>query len=109
MGPALLLSLEGSARDAAHEVSLEDLSGDDGIDVLLQKLDSLILKEENNFAFEAYDTFERYQQPVDMGMTEYINTFEHLYQKAKNFKLELPDGVLAYRLLRSANLSDTHV
>ena len=60
-------------------------------------------------AFEAYDTFERYQRPVDIGITEYINTFERLYQKAKNFKLELPDGVLAYRLLRSANLSDTHV
>ena len=95
MGPALFLSLEGSARDAGHEVSLEDLSGDNGIDVLLQKLDSLFLKDENNSAFEAYDTFERYQRPVDMGMTKYINTFERLYQKAKNFKLELPDGVLA--------------
>ena len=60
-------------------------------------------------AFEAYDTFERYQRPADMGMTEYINTFERLYQKANYFKLELPDGVLAYRLLDSANLSDTHV
>ena len=51
----------------------------------------MFLTDENNSAFEAYDTFER------------------LYQKAKNFKLELLDGVLAYRLLRSANLSDTHV
>ena len=108
MGPALFLSLEGSARDAGHEVSL-DLSGDDSIDVLLQKLDSLSLKDENNSAYEAYDTFERYQHPVDMGMTEHINTFERLYQKAKNLKSELPDGVLAYRLLGSANLSDTHV
>lgn len=108
LGPALFLSLEGSARDAAHEVSLEDLSGDNGINVLIEKLDSLFLKDENNSAFEAYDTFERYQRPVDMGMTDYINNFERLYQKAKHFKLDLPDGVLAYRLLRSANLSDTH-
>ena len=48
MGPALFLSLEGSARDAAHEVSLKDLSKDDGIDKLLEKLDSLFLKDENN-------------------------------------------------------------
>ena len=31
-----------------------------------------------------------------------------MYQKAKSFKLELPDGVLAYRLLKSANLSPEH-
>ena len=48
MGPALFLSLEGSARNAGHEVSLEDLSGDDGIDAPLQKLDSLFLNDENN-------------------------------------------------------------
>lgn len=109
MGPALFLSLEESARDAAHEVSLDDLCKDDGIETLLTKLDSLFLKDENNAAFEAYDTFECYQRPSSMNMMDYINTFERLYQAAKHYKPELPDGVLAYRLLHSANLSDAHV
>ena len=68
----------------------------------------MYLKDENNSAFEAYESFENYQRPSDMDMTTYINAFERLYQKAKNFKFELPDGVLAYRLLKSANLSSEH-
>lgn len=108
LGPALFLSLQGSARDAAHEVSVEDLSKENGIEILLKKLDELYLKDTDNAVFEAYDRFERYQRPEGMNIIEYINAFERLYQKAKHYKLELPDGVLAYRLLRSANLSDTH-
>ena len=108
LGPALFLSLEGSARDAAREIAPEDLEKENGFDTLITKLDSLFLKDENNSAFEAYDIFERYQRPQDMDIFTYINAFERLYQKAKNFKLELPDGVLAYRLLKSANLSSEH-
>ena len=108
MGPALFLSLSGSARDAAREVSIEVLNSGTGLDELIKKLDELYLKDENNAAFEAYDVFERYERPSGMSVVEYINTFERLYQKAKHYKLELPDGVLAYRLLRSANLSDAH-
>lgn len=107
-GPAVFLSLTGSARDAAHEIPVDTLDSDTGLNVLLGKLDELFLKDEDNAAFEAYDTFERYERPNGMSVFEYINTFERLYQKAKHFKLELSDGVLAYRLLRSANLSDTH-
>ena len=108
IGPALFLSLFGSARAAAHEITLEDLSKDTGFETLLAKLDTLYLKDENNSAFEAYESFEKYQRPGDMDMTAYIIAFERLYQKAKNFKFELPDGVLAYRLLKSANLSSEH-
>ena len=107
-GPALFLSLTGSARDAAREIPLEEIDKDDGMSKLLTKLDELYLKDENNTAFEAYESFESYQRPSDMDMTTYINAFERLYQKAKNFKFELPDGVLAYRLLKSANLSSEH-
>jgi len=108
LGPALFLSLFGSARAAAHEIKLEDLSKENGFETLLAKLDTLYLKDENNSAFEAYESFEKYQRPGNMDMTAYMIAFERLYQKAKNFSFELPDGVLAYRLLKSANLSSEH-
>ena len=76
LGPVLFLSLSGSARDAAREISLEDLKKENGFDILIKKLDSLNLKDENNSAFEAYDIFERYQRPQDMDIITYINTFE---------------------------------
>ena len=39
-------------------------------------------------------------------MKDYLVKFEHLYTKIKDHKMELPDGVLAYRILNSANLSN---
>ena len=41
-------------------------------------------------------------------MTDFINEFERMYHKLKQHKMELPDGVLAYRLLKSAHLSERH-
>ena len=41
-----------------------------------------------------------------MYMREYLNNFEKLHTKIKAHGTELPDGVLAYRVLNSANLSE---
>ena len=108
LGPCVFLSLSGDARAAAHEIPLDDLNKDDGLDTLIKKLNELYLKDKEGSAFEAYESFEKYQRPNDMDINRYINAFERLYQKAKNFTLVLPDGVLAYRLLKSANLSSEH-
>ena len=41
-----------------------------------------------------------------MNMIEFLNNFERLYNKLKVYQMELPDGVLAYHVLKSANLSE---
>ena len=51
---------------------------------------------------------EKFIRPSEMSISDYINRFERLYQKAKSYKMEIHDGVLAYHLLNSANLSDHH-
>ena len=43
-----------------------------------------------------------------MTVSDYIIEIERLYNKAKQHKMELPDGVLAYRFLNSANISSHH-
>ena len=43
-----------------------------------------------------------------LTVSEYIIEFEHLYNKAKRRKMELPDGVLTYRFLNRANVSSHH-
>jgi hypothetical protein len=45
---AMLLSLEGRARDTALEISVEDLNKDDGVGTLIRTLDSVCLKEEKD-------------------------------------------------------------
>ena len=69
---------------------------------MLQKLDKLNLKDDTHSAYEAYERFETFSRAPSMTVSAYIIEFERLYNKAKQHKIELPDGVLAYRFLNSA-------
>ena len=102
--PAVALSLEGRAREAALELTIEELNVEEGLNNLITKLDGLFLKDEHQRTYVSYAEFEEFKRPEDMTIDNYINDFERLYNKVKSFKIELPDQVLAYRLLKSANL-----
>ena len=41
-----------------------------------------------------------------MTMHNYIIEFERLYHKIKNYGMDLPDDVLAYKILSNANISE---
>ena len=71
----------------------------------IEKLDSLHLEDVNQSAYAAYGSFEMYRRPKD-NMKEFLNNFERLCSKLKVHQMELPDGVLTYRVLKSANLSE---
>ena len=44
-----------------------------------------------------------------MTLIEYIREFERLYNNIEVYKMKLPAGVLAYRVLKSANIyEETH-
>ena len=43
-----------------------------------------------------------------MTINDYIIHFERLHNKAKGYKMEIHDGVLAYRFLNNANISESH-
>ena len=105
-GPAIFLTSQGKAREAALEIEIKDLTDDQGVKKLIEKLDSLYLKDINQSAYAAYECFEMYRRPKEMNMKEFLNNFERLYNRLKVYQMELPDGILAYRVLKSANLSE---
>ena len=43
-----------------------------------------------------------------MNISNYIIKFGRLYNKIKNFNMRLPDGVVTYKFLNSANISEQH-
>ena len=67
--------------------------------LILQRFDTLYLEDTIQMADLAYQTFETFQRPENMTMKDYLVKFEHLYTKIKDHKMEVPDGVLAYRVL----------
>ena len=53
--------------------------------------------------------FEEYKRPTEMPIQDYMIKFDSLHGKIKSLGMELPEGVKAYRLLHSANISDDEV
>ena len=67
---AVVLSLEGRARDTALEISVEDLNKEDGMGTLIRALDSVFLKEEKDRAYEAYSNFDSVTRDISVAMTD---------------------------------------
>ena len=105
-GAHIYLSLEGNARLCCKSIDPESIKGESGVKTITDKLKSLYAKDEEQLAFQAYEDFESFSRPGDMNVVEYLNEWQRLYERIKAKKMELPDGVLAYRVLKSANLSN---
>ena len=105
-GPALWMSLSGKAKEAIQDMDIDEIKADDGLHTMMAKLDSLFKVDDNQEAYLAYRTFETFLRPVDMKMQEFVIRFESLNSKIKKHQMTLPDGVLAYRFLHSANLKE---
>ena len=58
-------------------------------------------------AYYAYDNFEKFRRPTNMTVAEFAVEFERLHNKAKAHEMVLPDGILAYKFLNNANISDS--
>ena len=105
-GAMIYLSLEGQARQCCKSVPTDKLQGENGVKELMLKLKTLFAKDSEQAAFKAYEQFETYMRPEEMEMIEFINEWERRYAKIAEKNMTLPDGVLGYRLLKSANISD---
>ena len=103
----IFLSLEGKSREAILELPEAVIGAEDGsgFQALLDKLDTLWKEDENLEAFNAYERFEQYKRPTGMEVKEFIVAFERLNNRLMATGTVLPEGVLAYRLLKSAALT----
>ena len=107
-GPAIFLALEGKAREAVLELDIGEIKGENGIDNIVKKLDSLYKKDAAQVAYESYDKFERFQRSPEMSMKDFVIEFERLLCKTRSHGAIMSDSILAYRLLKSANVSEQH-
>ena len=105
-GPALYLSLKGKAKEVVSDIDADEIAAENGLDCLIEALDSIYKRDENQEAYLAYKQFEEFKRPKNMPVKDYIIKFESLHSKLKSFKMNLPEGVKAYRLLQSGNMSD---
>ena len=101
----VFLSLERKAREAVLELDIAVLNSEDGMKKLYEKLDSLFLEDINQSAFRAYETFENYQRLLGTSLEGFLIEFGQLVAKLKDFNILLPEPVLAFRALKTANIT----
>ena len=85
----VFLSLEGTAREAVLELDIA----------------VLFLEDINQSAFRAYETFKNYQRLPGTSLEDFLMEFGQLVAKSKDFNILLPEPVLTFRALKSANIT----
>lgn len=105
-GGALFLTLVGKARQAVHAgVSGDKIKSDKGVKEITDCLDELFMKDKSQSGFAAYDDFTSYWRPPHTSIQDYLVEFNLKYSRIKSFGMTLPEGVLAYYLLKCADLT----
>ena len=103
----VFMSLPDKMRQACGNLNKEQLRSDEGLTLLLDKLKGLYAADKDTAMFIHYEKFEKYNRKSSgISIIDYINEFERLYAKIKEYKMELPSAVLACKLLINADLPD---
>ena len=107
-GPILCRSLKGRAKVAALTLDVNEIGGKDGAEKILAKLDKLYLPEKNQRIITVLDRFESFKRSPEMTVASFILEFERLHSQLQEYGCTYPDGVLAYRIMKAANISKEH-
>ena len=108
-GPRLYLCLKGKARELVRDLTLQDIGAENGVDLIVNKLDAHYKKNDLQVAYIELEAFEKFRRKSSENIQDYITGFEKVYNKVREHDMELPDGVLAYKLLHHANLTESNI
>ena len=92
-------------EEVFSQIGREKLSQENGLDTLINFLDSKLMKDDLSDSLEKFEEFEDFQRVNGQNITEYIAAFDSRYRKMEKFKIKLPSEILAFKLLRRANIS----
>ena len=107
-GPMVVLALSGKAEQCALEIPIAELSANDGVTKILDKLGKVFKKDSVDAAYEAFDQFINLKRLEGASISSFVNEFERLHNKAKVHGCDLSSPILAYFLLNQANLSESN-
>ena len=100
----LASSLNGLAKEAAMEIDFDKLSCCKGMDTLINKLDSIFYIGNFYNLYKYFKKIESFDYKNNNCSNFLIGNFEIEYSKEKTLQLQIPDKVLAFKLLSKINL-----
>jgi len=103
---AIFLKLRGDAKDAASALALSEIVRDDGVDVLLKKLDKFFRCKKTMRRVSVLDELFKLYRKDRCSVSKFIDSFHRVYMKVTEQDIYLSDSVLASLLLSSCRLSE---
>ena len=70
------MSLEGQPLDTIIELDDKDISHEDGVTIIINKLNNLYKKDKLNEKFEDLERFESYKRSSETQMQQFIADFD---------------------------------
>ena len=104
----MLESLDNNTKTekAVSECTAAELNTDEGMELLISKLDSIFQSVTIDEACNTYSKFINFSRKENSDMNDYIIEFEHLYKKIRDFEMKFPDPFLEFKLLDGVSISD---
>ena len=87
------------------QISLDDLKGDFGLNILIAFLDKHLAKDDLADSLEKNDDFDDFRRKDGQTIHEYIAMFDSKYSKTEKKNMTLPSEILAFKLPKKANIT----
>ena len=109
-GIAVALSLpeddENKIKDKVFDqISLDELKAEDGLYTLIAFLDKHLGKDDLADSIEKFEDFDDFKRKEGQTIHEFIAMFDSKYRKIEKKDMSLPSEILAFKLMKKANIT----
>ena len=109
-GIAVALSLpdddEHKIKDKVFDqIALDELKDEDGLNILIAFLDKHLGKNDLADSIEKFEDFDDFKRKEGQTIQEFIAMFDSKYRKIEKKDMSLPSEILAFKLLKKANIT----
>ena len=92
-------------KNVFDQLHLDKLKSYDGLNVLIHFLDQHLAKDDLSDSLEKFEDFEDFKRLEGQSIAEFVAMFDSKYRKIEKKRMTLPSEILAFKLLRKANIS----
>ena len=109
-GIAVALSLpdddENKIKDKVFDqIALDELKDENGLNILIAFLDKHLGKDDLADSIEKFEDFDDFKRNDGQTIQEFIAMFDSKYRKLEKKDMSLPSEILAFKLLKKANIT----
>ena len=90
---------------ALDELSASELKKENGLDKLIEFFDKHFKKDDLEEEWAKYNDFDDFSRDDGLSMEDFVSKFDSLYDKLVKCEIKIPPQILAFRLLKKANLT----